>query len=144
MRLVLPRPVRRLLLPVDAAVLLVLAAVFAVITVIAAVLAPLSRRRRVLRMAAFALNYCVVELVVMGAAGLLWLRHAAPGRRGGAERKQAWVKANQRLLAWALGRVLGAARRFLGFEVVVVESSDSERTRRARSGSRSRPPWWSR
>jgi 1-acyl-sn-glycerol-3-phosphate acyltransferase len=124
MRLVLPRPIRRLLLPVDAVVLLLLAAVFAVVTVVAAVLAPLSRRRRVLRMAAFALNYCVVELVVMGVAGLLWLRSAAPVRRGGAKRR-VWVKANQRLLAWALGRVLGAARRFLGFEVVVVESSDA-------------------
>ena len=123
MRLVLPRPVRRLLLPVDAAVLLVLTAVFAVTTVIAAVLAPVTRRRRVLRMAAFALSYCLVELLVMCAAGLLWLRQAAPGRGGGA-RKQAWITANQRLLAWALGRVLEAARRFLGFEVVVVESSD--------------------
>ena len=144
MRLVLPRPIRRLLLPVDAVVLLVLAAVFAVVTVIAAVLAPLSRRRRVLRMAAFALNYCVVELVVMGVAGLLWLRSCAPGRRGGAEAEGSWVKANQRLLAWALGRVLGAARRFLGFEVVVVESSDATGLAEGRSGSRSRPPRWSR
>jgi 1-acyl-sn-glycerol-3-phosphate acyltransferase len=124
MRLVLPRPIRRLLLPVDAVVLLVLATVFAVTTVIAAVLVPVSRRRRVLRMAAFALNYCVVELVVMCAAGVLWLRYAAPARRGAAKLR-AWVNANQRLLAWALGRVLGAARRFVGFEVVVVETSDA-------------------
>ena len=123
MRLVLPRPVRRLLLPVDAAVLLVLAAVFAVTTMIAAVLAPVTRRRRVLRLAAFALSYCLVELVVMCAAAQLWLRHATP-HRGGAARKQPWITANQRLLAWALGRVLDAGRRFLGFEVVVVETSD--------------------
>jgi 1-acyl-sn-glycerol-3-phosphate acyltransferase len=116
---------RRLLLPADAVVLLVLAVVFAVITVIAAVLAPVSRRRRVLRMAAFALSYCAVELVVMTAAGLLWLRHTVPGRRGAARLRRSWVDANQRLLAWALGRVLGAARRFLSFEVVVVETSDT-------------------
>ena len=125
MRLVLPRPLRRLLLPVEAAVLLVLAAVCAVTTAIAAVLAPFGRRRRVLRLAAVALNYCVVELVVMVAAGLLWLRHAVPGRRQGADKERSWVKANEGLLAWALGRVLGAARRFLGFEVVVVETSDT-------------------
>jgi 1-acyl-sn-glycerol-3-phosphate acyltransferase len=124
MRLVLPRPIRRLLLPVDAVVLLVLAAVFAVTTAVAAVLAPVGRRRRVLRLAAFALNYCVVELAVMVAAGLLWLRHVVPGRRGAAW-KRSWVSANQGLLAWALGRVLGAARRFMGFEVVVVETSDA-------------------
>jgi hypothetical protein len=87
--------------------------VFAVTTAIAAVLAPVSRRRRVLRLAAFALNYCVVELAVMVAAGLLWLRHVVPGRRG-AEWERSWVNANQDLLAWALGRVLGAARRFSG------------------------------
>jgi len=123
MRLVLPRPIRRLLLPVDAVVLLVLAAVFAVATAIGAALAPLGRRRRVLRLAAFALNYCIVELTVIVGAGLLWLRHVVPGRHG-VEWERRWVDANQGLLAWALGRVLGAARRFLGFEVVVVESSD--------------------
>jgi 1-acyl-sn-glycerol-3-phosphate acyltransferase len=123
-RLVLPRPVRRLLLPVDAVVLLVLAAVFAGVTVIAAVCAPISRRRRVLRMAAFALSYCAVELAVVAVAGVLWLRHVAPGRRGGA-RVRWWVDANQKLLAWALGQVLSSARRFLGFEVAVVESSDA-------------------
>jgi 1-acyl-sn-glycerol-3-phosphate acyltransferase len=123
-RLVLPRPVRRLLLPVDAVVLLVLATAFALITVAGTVLAPVSRRRRVLRMAAFALSYCVVELVVMIAAGLLWLRHVVSGRRD-AGSEASWVHANQRLLAWALGRVLGASRRFLGFDVAVVETSDT-------------------
>jgi 1-acyl-sn-glycerol-3-phosphate acyltransferase len=123
MRLVLPRPLRRLLLPVVAVLMLVLTALFAVITVIAAVLAPVARRRRVLRMAAFALNYCIVELVVVFAAGPLYLRHVVAGRRR-AGSEASWVNANQRLLAWALGRVLGAAGRFLGFEVVVVETSD--------------------
>jgi 1-acyl-sn-glycerol-3-phosphate acyltransferase len=124
MRLVLPRPVRRLLLPADAVVLVALGAVFAAATVISAVLAPVSRRRRVLRMAEFALTYCAVELCVMAAAGWLWLRYRSLGRRD-STRHRSWVDANQRLLAWALGGVLGAARRFLGFEVVVVESSDA-------------------
>jgi 1-acyl-sn-glycerol-3-phosphate acyltransferase len=124
MRLVLPRPFRRLLLPVDAVVLVVLAALFAVAAAVAGVLAPLGRRRRVLRLAAFALNYCVVELSVIAVAGLLWLRHIVHGRHG-VESARWWVTANQALLAWALGRVLGAGRRFLGFEVVVVETTDT-------------------
>jgi 1-acyl-sn-glycerol-3-phosphate acyltransferase len=124
MRLVLPRPARRLLLPVDAVVLVALAAVFAVITVLAGVLAPVSRRRRVLRMAAFALSYCAVELAVMAGAGVLWIRNVTAGRHGDPS-SPPWVTANQRLLAWALGRVLGSARRCLGFEVVVVETSDT-------------------
>jgi 1-acyl-sn-glycerol-3-phosphate acyltransferase len=116
--------VRRLLLPADAIILLVVAVIFAVVAVIAAVLAPISRRRRILRMAAFGLNYCLVELVVMSAAGSLWLRHVVLARRS-VESAESWTRDNQALLAWALGRVLGAARRFVGFEVVVVESSDT-------------------
>jgi 1-acyl-sn-glycerol-3-phosphate acyltransferase len=116
----LPLPVRRLLLPVDAVVLLALGALFTVTVVVAGVLAPLSRRRRVLRIGAFALCYCLVELAVMIAAGILWLRRIVPGGR-----KSSWLKANQALLGWALGHVLGAARQFIGFRVAVIETSDS-------------------
>jgi 1-acyl-sn-glycerol-3-phosphate acyltransferase len=124
LRLVPPRPIRRLLLPVDAVVLLVLAVVFAVVVLFAGLLAPLSRPRRVLRLAAFALGYCAVELAVMPTAGALWLRRAA-SRHPGPDSEKAWVTANEALLAWALGRVLGAARRFFDFEVVVLETSDT-------------------
>lgn len=124
MRLVLPLPIRRLLLPAGAVVLLVLTLVFGVVTVVGVLLVPVSRRRRVLRIAAFAGSYCVVEMAVMVAAGILWLRRGVRGRAGD-ESERSWVDTNQRLLAWALGRVLGAARRFLGFQVVVVETSDA-------------------
>jgi 1-acyl-sn-glycerol-3-phosphate acyltransferase len=123
-RLVLPLPLRRLLLPVVAVVLLALTVVLVVTTIVGTALAPFSRRRRVLRIAAFALSYCLVELAVMIASGALWLRHLVPATSD-ADVQRSWVTANQRLLAWALGRVLGAARRALGFEVVVVESSDT-------------------
>ena len=122
MRLVLPLPIRRLLLPVDAVVLLALAALFTVMVVVGGVLAPISRRQRVLRIGAFSLCYCLVELAVVTAAGTLWLRRIVPG---GLNSETSWVNANQGLLAWALGHVLGAARRFLGFRVVVVETSDA-------------------
>jgi 1-acyl-sn-glycerol-3-phosphate acyltransferase len=120
MNLVPPRPVRRILLPVDAVVLVVLMAGFAVATLIGLLFAPLTRRRRLLRVTAFALSYCVMELTVVAAAGALWLRRIVRRQQPEA----AWVLANQALLAWALGLVLRAARRCFGFEVVVTPSSD--------------------
>jgi 1-acyl-sn-glycerol-3-phosphate acyltransferase len=108
---------------VDAAIIIVLAAVFSVGTIIGIVVAPLSPRRRILRIAAFALNYCLAELVAITAAGFLWLRRAIPGRLGFASEKD-WIVANETLLAWALGWVLGAGKRCLGFQIVVVDSSD--------------------
>jgi 1-acyl-sn-glycerol-3-phosphate acyltransferase len=119
-----PRPVRRLLLPVYLAVLLVLAALFAAGTIVGALLAPFTSRRRILRLSAFALSYSFVELTVLTAAGLLWVRHVIPGRFGEEER-QTWIVANEALLSWALGTVLRAGRRCLGFHVAVVGSSDA-------------------
>jgi 1-acyl-sn-glycerol-3-phosphate acyltransferase len=55
---------------------------------------------------------------------LIWSRHAI-GSRSHAESDQRWIDANERLLAWALGRVLQAGRRCLGFQVEVVDSSDT-------------------
>jgi 1-acyl-sn-glycerol-3-phosphate acyltransferase len=119
-----PRPVRRLLLPLYVGVLLVLAAVFAVGTIVGALLAPFTARRRILRLSAVALSYLFVELTALTAAGLLWLRRAMPTklRREG---RHAWIVANEALLAWALGTVLRAGHRCLGFQVAVVGSSDA-------------------
>lgn len=119
-----PRPVRRLLLPVDAVVLAILAVVLTLVSVIGMVMIPITPRRRVLRLAAFALTYSLVELAAMVGAVALWARRAASGRFGTRTKAQ-WVAANQRLLAWALERILGGARRFLAFEVVVEETSDA-------------------
>jgi 1-acyl-sn-glycerol-3-phosphate acyltransferase len=120
----LPRPVRRLLLPLDMVILVVLAALFATATAIGLVVAPLTSRRRALRLSAFALSYVLVELASLTAATFLWIRHALPdrARHGWGPR---WISANERLLGWALGQVLRAGQRCLGFEVLVVESSDT-------------------
>lgn len=118
----LPLPVRRLLLPLAMVVLVVLAALFATATAIGLAVAPLTSRRRVLRLCAFALSYVLVELASLTAAAFLWIRHAIPGR---ARRGSQWMTANERLLGWALGRVLRAGQRCLGFEVLVDESSDT-------------------
>jgi len=118
------RPVRRCLLPLDALVLVALALVCLVVALIGAVLAPFTSRRRILRLAAWALSYCLVELASLAAAGLLWVRRVVPGRLG-LRADAEWRAANQALLAWALGRVLAAGRRWLGFHVVVADTSDA-------------------
>jgi 1-acyl-sn-glycerol-3-phosphate acyltransferase len=105
-------------------ILLVLAALFSGATVMGLVTAPLTSRRRALRLSAFALSYVLVELASLTAAAFLWVRHAGP-HRARPDRRQRWVNANERLLGWALGRVLRAGQRTLGFEVLVVESSDT-------------------
>ena len=120
----LSRSVRRLLLPVDIVVLIMLAALFATGAVIGTLVAPLTSPRRILRLSAFALSYCFVELAALTAAGLLLLRHAAPARFRLKGRRE-WVVANEQLLAWALGMVLRAAHRCLGFQVAVVSLSDT-------------------
>jgi 1-acyl-sn-glycerol-3-phosphate acyltransferase len=124
MHLLLPRPIRRILLPVDVVVLIVLAALFALVAIVGIVVAPFTPRRRVLRVAAFAMRYCLIELAAMTALGILWLRRAVPGR-GGLGTERDWIVAHEALLAWALGRVLGAGQRCLGFHIVVVDSSDT-------------------
>ncbi len=121
---VLSLPVRRLLLPVYVVAFLISAAVFAVGSVIGALVAPLTPRRRILRLSAFALSYAFVELASLTAAGLLWLRHAF-ATRSRPEGPPQWIVANEALLAWALGKVLRAGHRCLGFEVNVVGSSDA-------------------
>jgi 1-acyl-sn-glycerol-3-phosphate acyltransferase len=123
MSLLPSRPIRRLLLPVDAVVLLGLAIASAVVSALGLLAAPLTSRRRALRLAAFALAYCSMELAVVTASGALWLRRAGlrPFRP---QTQDEWIAANQSLLAWALELVLDAARRCLGFRVVVFDPSD--------------------
>lgn len=116
-----PRPVRRLLAPLVAAFLVVLMAGFVLAAVTGAVAAVFDRRRRLLRTALFALAYAAMEVVVLVAAGGLWLRRPRVGRlRSGSE--AAWITAHQRLLESALGWVLGAAHRCFGFDVVVTDT----------------------
>jgi 1-acyl-sn-glycerol-3-phosphate acyltransferase len=120
----LSRRVRRLLLPVDFVALIVVAVLFALVTVVSTIAAPLTPRRRILRLSAFALSYSLVELAALTAAGFVWLHHALPARFK-MEGRREWTVANQTLLAWALGMVLRAAHRCLGFHVAVVGSSDT-------------------
>lgn len=115
---VLPTPLRRLLLPVQVAVVLVVLAAFAAATVVAAAAAPFGRRRRPLRICTFGMAYCSIELVVIARAGLLWLRQPRAGRYHRSA-EETWLESNQALLGWALTGILGAARRCFGFVVTI-------------------------
>jgi hypothetical protein len=93
-----PTPLRRLLLPVQVAVVLILPVAFAAATMAAAVAAPFGRRRRPLRICAFGMAYCTIELAVIGRAGLLWLRQPRVGpynrgaeRSGGGATRSSWA-----------------------------------------------------
>ena len=112
------------MMPLVGLVIAILAAMCVGVAAVGMVLAPFTPRRRALRVAAFALSYCLIELTAMAAAGLLWLRRRLPGRLGIRTESQ-WIAAHEALLAWALGRALASGRRWLGFQVDVVDSSDT-------------------
>jgi len=89
------------LLPLEVALILVLATLLLILLALGLLAAPFDRRMRLPRLAAFGLSYCAMEFAVL-ARGL-----GRPGRGDG------------RLVVWALGMVLAAARRTLGFTVRV-------------------------
>jgi hypothetical protein len=63
--------VRRVLLPVFVALLAAVLAVCTVVLVVALVLAPFTSRRRVLRLAALADSYLVMELLMLVTVGVI-------------------------------------------------------------------------
>lgn len=117
-----PRWLRRsvfipLWLPVGA----VLIVVFSVIALGAVVLAPLTPRRRVLRLAAFAVVYVAIDLGLILACTGLWLRHPTSASHDRPE----WNTAHTRLLFWTLTRLQNAATVLLSFVVIVEEPPDA-------------------
>jgi 1-acyl-sn-glycerol-3-phosphate acyltransferase len=110
----LPRAVRRLLAPVSVAIELVLLVVFVVAFVVGAVTAVVDRRWRISRLAAMASTYLILEIVGLAALGGLWLTRPFRSPSG-------WRQVNVRLVAWLLGRILGAARRTVSFQVSLDE-----------------------
>lgn len=97
-----PRAVRLAMLPLTVGFVMLVAALLMVSLVAGLLAAPFGRRRRVLRVSAFGLAYCGMELAVLA-------RGLAPLPTGN----------DDQLLRWALGVVLGAARRTFGFTVEI-------------------------
>jgi hypothetical protein len=118
-----PRALRRtaidpvwLLLGVAAAVLLLATAA------VAGLAAPLTRRRRLMRLALFGALYVVVDVCLVIGCAVLWLRHPVAKRRDEAR----WSRSHQKLLSQALSVLVGAARPLLGFTVAVQEPPGQE------------------
>ncbi len=110
----LPLPLRRALTPALVVVEVVLAVCFAVLSVAGLFLAPFDRRRRVLRIGAFALSYVAVELASLVALLAVWTVKRLHSDAW-------WKEVNTRLLGWALGAVIAAARRWCGFTIAIEE-----------------------
>lgn len=113
-----PLLVRRVLigpawLPLATALMVVCTAAAA----LAAIAAPLTRRRRVLRLALMAALYLALDVGLLVCCAALSVLHPRAARR----RDEAWLRSHQRLLARALSVLIAAARRLLGFTVEVRE-----------------------
>jgi 1-acyl-sn-glycerol-3-phosphate acyltransferase len=109
---VLPSLARRVLAPVLVVAELGFLVLFAATTVVGLVVAPFDGRRRILRIGAMGVAYLSVELLALAALCAVWVcRRAYP--------PSWWEDVNRRILRWALGGVLGAARRCFGFVVAV-------------------------
>jgi 1-acyl-sn-glycerol-3-phosphate acyltransferase len=111
------RPVRRLVVnPILLLAEVVLAAVLVLVIGIAEFVAPLTPRRRVLRVAQFALAYLRLDVWLVLAGAALWLRH--PLHRGTRARAR-WTEAHCRLLRRALRQLLAVAESTVGFRLEV-------------------------
>lgn len=115
-----PRPVRRLVLdPLWVPIAAAMVVIFLICAALTALVAPLTPRRRVLRLSALAAVYVALDLWMMLAAFAMWLRHPSP-RRDGAK----WDRMHCRLLSTALSVLLTTARRAVGF-TVRIETPDA-------------------
>lgn len=109
-----PRPVRRALLPLFAVLEIAVLVVAVMAAAVGVLLVAVDRRARVLRLAAMAGAYIVVELAALTALLGVWVARAWRPR----ERSD---RADLRVVAWALGAILGAARRTVGLDMSVQE-----------------------
>ncbi|MEO8887828.1 MAG: 1-acyl-sn-glycerol-3-phosphate acyltransferase [Jatrophihabitantaceae bacterium] len=109
-----PRAVRRLIVdPLWIPIALVLILVLLVVAALADLLAPLTPRRRLLRVALLAVVYLWMDLGLLVRCVLMWLRHPRAGRRD----ERQWRLAHADLLGRSLTRLMNAARRLFGYRV---------------------------
>ncbi|MDP9116622.1 MAG: 1-acyl-sn-glycerol-3-phosphate acyltransferase [Actinomycetota bacterium] len=108
-----PRLVRRLVIdPLWVPLAIVLWLLLLATAIVAAVLAPLTRKRRILRAALLACVYLYLDLGLMLGSAWLWLRHPLPSRD-----ERAWRSQHSELLGRALIRLMTAAHALFGYEV---------------------------
>jgi 1-acyl-sn-glycerol-3-phosphate acyltransferase len=136
-----PRPLRRVV--IDPAWVLLAAPLAAVLSVVAALglaVMPLSRTRRVPRLACYAAVYLLVDAGIIVGCAVLWLwflvrgflvrgflarGNPARGYPARARRGPAWAGAHQEMLGSALRLLVSASRPLLGFEVQLEEAPEA-------------------
>lgn len=101
-------------MPVWLAVELALLALLLPVALLGVLSGVVDRRLRLLRLAAMGIAYISLELCTLALFAGVWLWRPVRGRAW-------WDETNVRLVAWALGRVLGAARRTVGFRISLQE-----------------------
>ncbi len=110
----LPWVARRAILPLTVAFELVILALMLPLAVVGLFSAAVDRRLRLLRLAVMGGAYIVVELVALAMLLGVWLGRPFKGSQ--------WSdRSNLRILAWALGHVLGAAARTVGYSISLHE-----------------------
>ncbi|MGH3404188.1 MAG: 1-acyl-sn-glycerol-3-phosphate acyltransferase [Streptosporangiaceae bacterium] len=119
-----PAGVRRavldpLWLPLAAA----LAALLLVVAAVGGLAWPVTRRRRVPRLALLGALYVLVDAIMLMACAGLWLRHPVASARD----DERWQDAHLRLLRWTLARLRSAATTLVGFTMTVEEPPDPAR-----------------
>ena len=119
-----PVVVRRAILdPLWPVLAAVLAAIFLLAAAAGAIAAPLTRHRRLLRLALFGALYLVLDATLVLCCAGLWLRHPWPGRRDADD----WSRSHQTLLRRALALLVAVSRPLFGFRVELQEPPGSYR-----------------
>jgi 1-acyl-sn-glycerol-3-phosphate acyltransferase len=113
-----PRLVRRLLLPVLIGLEVAGAVILAAVAVLGLIGVPFDQRARLTRLAVFGISYISIELAALIRLFGLWLVRPFHDQ-------QWWRRANTNAASWALGRVLGAARRTVHFVIETREPEDT-------------------
>ena len=96
-------------------VALAIGVLLAVVILISALVAPISPRRRVLRVACLGCVYLYMDVRLMLVAFGWWLRYPRAGQHDAA-----WTRRHAELLGRALDQLMAAARRLFGYEVALV------------------------
>lgn len=110
----LPWALRRILMPVWVAIELAVLALLLPVAVVGLLSGLVDRRLRLLRLAAMGMAYILVELSTLAVLLGVWAMRPLRGRAW-------WDRTNVSVVAWALGHVLGAARRTVGFRISLQE-----------------------
>ncbi len=117
------RVIRRTILdPLWVPLGLTLSAAFLAVAAVAAVVSPLTRRRRVLRLALFGSLYFLLNVWLLLSCTALWVLHPRAARRD----RDRWLRRHERALGRVLSVLVAAGRPLFGFTLEVQEPPDHD------------------